>query len=314
LWAFSPTSASYTPSSSYSFNGSGRPITVTKVAGTTGRYVARFSGLSALLGTKNTVRVSVFGNDPTYCKPVGARLVRDSVEVRCYRLGTGAAANTRFTVLVTRDYADRAFAFAHQPTAASYSPAAAGSWNPAGTTTVTRLGAGHYQVDFRNLGNQLPSGVGGHVQVNGVGTSKAHCKAYAAIPGWDVTVYVRCYTPSGAPLDSKFTVLFTLPAAHLAYAFAEQASAAKYNPHAVYASNPADGLIEITRGGTGSYEITWGSVDSHIIDEGSMQVMAYGQDGAHCQPNFFAGSMVSVVCFAANGTLVDTRFMVLFHS
>ena len=314
LWAASPTSASYTPSNAYSFNGSGGPMTVTKVAGTTGRYVVRFSGLSALLGTRNTVRVSGFGNDATYCKPVGARLVRDSVEVRCYRMGTGAAANTRFTVLVTRGYAGRAFAFAHQPTAASYSPAAAGSWNPAGTSTVTRLGIGHYQVDFRGLGNQLPSGVGGHVQVSGVGTGKAHCKAYAAIPGWDVTVYVRCYTPSGAPADSKFTVLFTLPAAHLAYAFAEQASATKYKPHATYASNPADGLIEITHDATGSYEITWGNVDSHIIDEGSVQVMAYGQDGAQCMPNFFAGSRVSVVCFAANGTLVDARFTVLFHS
>lgn len=314
LWAFSPSSASYTPLSSYSFNGSGGPMTVTKVAGTTGRYVARFSGLSALLGTKNTVRVSGFGNDATYCKPVGARLVRDSVEVRCYRMGTGAAANTRFTVLVTRDYADRAFAYAHQPTAASYSPAAAGSSNPAGTTTVARLGAGHYQVSFRGLGNQLPSGVGGHVQVNAVGTSKAHCKAYGAPADWDVIVYVQCYTPSGAPVDSKFTVLFTQPAAHLAYAFAEQASAAKYSPHAVYRSSPADGLIEITHDQTGSYEITWGNVDSHIIDEGSMQVMAYGQDGAHCKPNFFGGSSVSVVCFAANGTLVDTRFMVLFHS
>src|SRR5919107_373322 len=142
LLANLPTTASYTPSRYSSFNGSGGPLTVTKVAGTTGRYVARFGGLSALLGTKNTVRVSGFGSEATYCKPVGARLVRDSVEVRCYRMGTGAAANAQFTLLVTRDYADRAFAFAHQPTAASYSPAAAGSWNPAGTSTVTRLGAG----------------------------------------------------------------------------------------------------------------------------------------------------------------------------
>jgi hypothetical protein len=43
--------------------------------------------------------------------------------------------------------------------------------------------------------------------------------------------------------------------------------------------------------------------------------MAYGRDGAHCKPTYLSASdNVSVQCFAANGTPVDTRFMVLFHS
>ena len=70
------------------------------MAGTTGRYVARFVGLSTLLGTGNTLHVPGHGSDATYCKPVGHRLVRDSVEVRCYKIGTGAAANTLFSLKV----------------------------------------------------------------------------------------------------------------------------------------------------------------------------------------------------------------------
>ena len=81
----------------------------------------------------------------TYCKPVGAFLVRDSVEVRCYRIGTGAAVNTDFQLNVLGKRDDRAFAFANQPTATSYAPASAGSWNPAarpGSTATAWAGTG----------------------------------------------------------------------------------------------------------------------------------------------------------------------------
>jgi hypothetical protein len=245
--------SSSTPEATLSFNRSGGRITITKVGGTTGRYVARFGGLSALLGTANTVHVSADGVDATYCKPVGGRLVHDSVEVRCFKIGTGAAANALFSLQVVGKRDDRAFAFAHQPTAADYSPAAAGSWNPTGATRVRRAGVGTYVVTFSGLGARLSTGVGGHVQANAVGTGKAHCKTYEWGSGTDVGVEVRCYTPAGTPADSKFTVLFTPPAAHLAYAWADQPSSAYYSPYAVFSSNPVGGAVTITNYGTGVY-------------------------------------------------------------
>src|SRR3954453_21001546 len=45
-WADRPSAASYHPSANYAFNRSGGAITVTKPAGTTGRYAVRFPGLS----------------------------------------------------------------------------------------------------------------------------------------------------------------------------------------------------------------------------------------------------------------------------
>jgi len=200
----------------FAFNRSGGAITVTKPAGTTGRYVVTFSGLSGLLGGRSAVHVNQYGFDDTYCKPVGARLVSDKVEVRCFKASTRAAANAGFTLLVTRDYANRAFAYAHQPTATDYSPNAQGSWNPAGSSRVFRSGVGKYRVVFKGLGAQLPPNAAGHVQVNAVGTGKAHCKPQEFGGTPDLGISVRCFSAAGALVDSKFTVLFLLPASHLA--------------------------------------------------------------------------------------------------
>ena len=176
LQATNPTATSYHPLAERSFNRSGGAMTITKVAGTTGRYIARFSGLSALLGGKSTVRVTASGDNNTYCKPVSASLVRDSVEVRCFRIGTGAAANVAFYLQVIGKRDNLAFAFGNQPTAVSYTPSSAGTWNPAGATQVVRIGIGQYYVSFKGLGGRLPADVEGHVQVNAIGTGKTYCK------------------------------------------------------------------------------------------------------------------------------------------
>ena len=313
LHAAQPTAASYAPNASSSFNASGGAMTLTKVAGTTGRYVARFRGLSALLGSKSTVHVSGFGTDASYCKPAAPRLVRDSIEVRCFKIGTGAAVNAQFKLMVSRDYPGRAFAYAHQPTATSYTPAAAGTSNPYGGATVTRSGLGQYQVYFAGLVGQLSENVAGHVQVNAVGTGKAHCKPN----GWggeDVIVMVNCYTPAGLPVDSKFTVFFTLPAASLAYAWSNQPSTGLYNPLAAWSSNPAGAVTRITRVSQGTYTILWEGLDPFIVQDGNVQVTAYGTDNAQCKVTGYGTTDAVVRCLGANGAPVDTRFLVLFHS
>ena len=185
------------PGTGYSFNRAGRgTITIAKPAGTTGRYIATFTGLSAYLGGRSTVHVTGFGSYGTSCKPAAAYLVNDAVEVRCYAIATGLPVNSEFSLLVTRNYADLAFAYAQQPTGTNYSPAAAGSWNPAGTSTVTRSGTGLYRVTFNNLGSRLPPNVGGHVQVNAVGTNNTYCNAYNWETGGspNLSVDVRCFT------------------------------------------------------------------------------------------------------------------------
>ena len=302
------------PLPGYSFNRSGGAMTIARVAGTTGRYVVRFHGLSALIGNRNTVRVTAAGQDPIYCKPVGGFLVRDSVEVRCYRMGTGAATNGSFHLHVLGKRGDRALAFGNQPAAASYAAPSNGTWNPAGATRIHRDGVGLYRVVFSGLGAQTVPYALGHVQVNGVGTDKKYCN----VQGWsgspDLTVTVGCYTPAGAPADAKFTVLFTQPVNHLGYAWGDATTAARYTPYSPFASNPTGGAITIYRYQVGQYTIEWTGLDPELSGYGSPQVTTWGEGNAQCVVRTRDTYSAAIQCYAANGVPMDTQYTVMLGS
>jgi hypothetical protein len=313
VWGNDPTTASYTPSSLYAFNRLGNPITITKPAGTTGRYLVRFGGLSSFLGNKSTVHVTGYLPDNTYCKPAGPALVNNQVEVRCFRMGTGAATNALFTALVTRNYGDLAFAYASQPTAASYAPPAAQSWNPGGAINVTRSAVGSYLVTFTDLGT-ITSGNLGHVQVSAVGTSSAHCKVLNWNGTPNLAVGVRCFSNAGAAIDSKFNVLFLLPAPRLAYVWAEQPLTGSYSPSPSFRFNPSGGPVTITRTAPGAYTVTWQGADPQIIDGGDVQVTAYGTGNAQCKVERWTGDIVLIRCFGPTGAPMDSQFTALYGS
>ncbi len=318
LLAADPTAASYTPLGNTAFNRSGGPITVTKVAGTTGRYIATFSRLSSFVGSRNTVHITAHGMPPgaetAYCKPVAASLVADKVEVRCFKAGTSAAVNAQFSLLVTRDYADLAFAYASQPTIASYT-ATASSWNPAGATKVARSAVGQYLVTFNGLGGELPYLVGGHVQVNAVGTANAHCQVAAWGGSPNMAVRVGCFTAGGAPVDTKFTVLFLVPTDHLAYALIDQLGYGDYFPNALYGTNPArSGGAFVSHSTAGIYTVTWREADPAILGDGTVQVTAYGQKGEQCKVTKWDYQEVEVRCFTVKGVLTNSYFTVLLGS
>ncbi len=303
------------PPATMVYNRSGGKITITRPTGTIGRYVATFTGLSALLGARSTVQVTAYTTDNSHCKPVNGALVNDKVEVRCFNSATGAPAEATFSLVVLRKSAGRAFAYANQPTAASYSPQTSGSWNPSGTSKVTRLGKGFYQVHFNNLGAQLTSH-GGHVQVSAVGAGSAYCKLVEEWGGNpNLSVTVQCYGLVGQPADAKFTVLWQGPSAHLAYAYANQPTAASYAPSAFWSSNPTGGPISVQRASTGVYFVDWRGVDPSIIDLGNIQVTALGfYEYAQCKIHGFGSTIAGVRCFAPNGALVDVAFTVLLGS
>jgi hypothetical protein len=316
LHAGSPTSASYAPLPYLSYNASGGTMNITRPAGTTGRYVVTFRGLSALLGTRSTVHVTEYGLNDTYCKPTNGRLVNDKLEVRCFKASTRAPANTAFTVLVSGVQDKRAFAYAHRPTSTDYSPAAAGSYNPAGAIRVYRDGVGRYRIAFNNLGAQIPANISGHVQVNAVGTGAAHCKledwGHSTTPNLYLDVW--CYTPAGVLTDSKFTALFVLPATHLAYAYASQPSSPSYTAPVASSSNPAGGAVTITRNGVGDYIVDWAGVDAEIVDGGTVQVTSQGGGNSQCKATGLYQTGATVQCFAPNGTRVDALYTVMLSS
>jgi hypothetical protein len=311
-FADKPTTASYTPVLEQSYNRSGGRITIQRPA--TGRYVVTFAGLSAALGPKSTVHVTSH-SAWVHCKPMNGALVGDKVEVRCLDISSGSPANTTFGIVVLGKAAGRAFAFAHKPTSASYAPAGSGSHNPAGTMRIVRLSTGNYQVLFNNLGSQLQSRAG-HVQVNAVAGGKAWCKAAEEWGGNPhLSVLVQCYTTGGLPADAKFTVLFQLPAPHLAYAYANQPSLSSYTIGPFWSSNPAGGQVTVSRFNRGDYTVTWTGADAQILGLGNAQVTAVGTyDNASCTLTRRTVESASVYCFAANRAPVDVPFSVLLGS
>jgi hypothetical protein len=316
LHAGAPTAPSYAPVPYLSYNQSGGAMNITKPAGTTGRYIVTFRGLSAVLGSKSTVHVTEYGLGDTYCKPTNGRLVYDKIEVRCIKASTRQAANAAFTVVVLGKPSAAPFAYAHQPTSNGYQAAAAGTWNPGGATTVYRRGVGEYHVVFTGLALGYSPTTSGHVQVNAVGTGKAHCvvEDWGRVNTSDLNLQVMCYTPAGVPVDSKFTVLFLIPDSHVAYTYANQPSATNYSPQAQYTSNPAGGGATITRNGVGKYTVIWPGVDAEIIDGGTVQVTAAALYNTQCKATSLFDSGVIVHCFAPNGAPRDAEFTVLFGS
>jgi hypothetical protein len=103
------------------------------------------------------------------------------------------------------------YARANNPTASSYTPTAAYSYNSSGgTITITRSSTGSYAVRFRGLGGHGTAG--GHVQVTAYGSGSEACKVSSwSSLGPDFIVYVRCFTVAGTPVNTQYTVLVTWP-------------------------------------------------------------------------------------------------------
>lgn len=313
VFANDPFAKSYTPGSGGAFNGSGGSITISR-PGATGRYVVRFSGLSSLLTSSNTVHVTSHGDGMTYCKPMSGSLAHDKVEVRCFQAASGLPVAGTFSVLVLGRTAMRGYAFANQPTAASYTAPSTGSHNPAGTTTISRGGTGTYQVVFNSLGSRL-AGQGGNVQVNSVASGGAHCKLNGQ---WSVstniTVNVQCYSASGGPVDAKFSVLVLLPAPRLGYTYAAQQTVAQYTGDPYWSTNPDGGAVIITRISQGVFDVEWPNALDDFIEYGNIQVTALGYDAGQCKISTTYRARAGVKCFAANGAAADLPFTVMLGS
>jgi hypothetical protein len=99
------------------------------------------------------------------------------------------------------------YVWANNPTAASYTPAPAYSYDSAGgPITITRTSKGRYTVRFGGLGG---NGIaGGNVQITAYGPGTERCKVLNwASGGADFVLNVRCTNLAGFPDDTRFTVL-----------------------------------------------------------------------------------------------------------
>lgn len=99
-WAHSPTSASYTPSSTYAYNSANGPVTARRLS--VGNYEVKFDGLGGQGRAGGNVQVTGYGSSQNDCKVYfwssgGSDF---AARVRCLT-PSGASVDDRFTILIT---------------------------------------------------------------------------------------------------------------------------------------------------------------------------------------------------------------------
>ncbi len=208
LWANAPTTADYAPTAGYSYNDSGAANRIRRTA--TGSYTAELPGIT---DANASVLVTAYGSNADRCEAAGwyALLGSTYVTVRCTN-ASGQPADTRFNLSYTvrgipglgssgGDNAG-AYAWASQPSSASYTPPASYANNDlGGNLGLRRSSTGVYQLD---IPHDAPVSRD-TVLVTAYGADGSYCKS----GGWGrgstrTTLTVRCFDGAGAPHDTRF--------------------------------------------------------------------------------------------------------------
>ena len=203
-FANEPSSPSYTPNPLASYTTGPGAMLIT--------HLALDGDYRVDLGTGNPAH-STFLVGEKYFYPGHLCTIRawltSSVGVRCFD-DTGALHDKHYWILQVqggRPGRRIGFAWANQPTAASYTPALNRSFNSSGGgIMVTRTGVGRYAIEFAGL--QKLAGHTENVQVTPWGTGYSSCK----VVGWGnsaagLRVSAECRKLNGTFKDARFNVL-----------------------------------------------------------------------------------------------------------
>ncbi|QZZ20976.1 FAD-binding protein [Leptothermofonsia sichuanensis E412] len=212
LWANQPTTAEYTPDTSYQWNSKGLVNTVRRIG--TGHYQATLPGMNVAGGT---VLVTAYGTGTERCKVGGWNWSGNStiVNVYCFNVD-GNPVDTRFTLSFMTDvdlgvpepdgWWSGGYVWADQPTETDYVPATNYQRNTNSNTPnrIKRLSTGAYQVHFPNLSLAHST-----AQVTAYGSGSEYCTVqYWGSDGSNgAIVSVQCFDRSGALVDTRFTLM-----------------------------------------------------------------------------------------------------------
>lgn len=103
--------------------------------------------------------------------------------------------------------------------------------------------------------------------------------------------------------------------AQTGYAWANEPTAAEYEPNRLYSFNAGGGRVLISRLGTGSYNVQFEGLGGKGVGGGDVHVTSYGPGSSACKvvvwsypaPNFQA----RVDCFGSDGAPTDAMFTIL---
>lgn len=261
-WANLPTSPSYTPHPSYSWNGNRGAPTITRTA--VGTYAVRFPGLSPQGAELGHVQVSPHGTLPVRAKVAswGADTGDMVVQVRCFDFA-GAPTDARFVCSynekaapIDPDQGSGAHLLTSQPTATLSSPIASvsdsnGRYGPKDAETIERLTVGRYRVNLPDVAPNQSSTV--QVTAYGTGTEYASVDQWVSDGCGGTDVVVETWDTTGAPADARFTLryLTNRPASTPVVAWARvdpYGQGASWSPPAFDQYSTAGQPITVTRG------------------------------------------------------------------
>lgn len=318
VWAEQPDATStYTPNVLYSYNSSGKGVTVTPVS--TGVYKVNLPGLKST-GPTNAM-VTAYGNSG-YCvmQNWDATTATVQVRVRCYDKD-GKPANARFTMLYqapSAGFGDSetglAFVTADQLKTETYTPPATLSYNSTGgVNTVHREKRGRYVVNLPGL-----TTVGGTVIVSAYGPNPARCKISDWGQDTDGThAGVYCFNEKGVADDAQFTLVYSRksPVVHAdgvrgVYAYGTKPTEQDYTAPKTYAYNGiTSAALTIHHAGLGQYSVAIPGMSG--IGPSSMLVSAVGADNVYC--NVVGWAPLVTQCYAQGANQTESRFTTAFH-
>jgi hypothetical protein len=221
VWANNPSTAigvSYTPSTTYQFNSTGRLNTITRTG------VGAYSVVFPDFGPRGTALVTAYGAGDARCKidrfsvlppnPFNPNEPLDTVvRVRCFDRN-GAPVDSMFTAIYTYPepgMTRSAYLLYDRP---GFLPNPNFTHNSTGAANlVTRADAGRYNVTLPGLGLPSSSTIPRHVKVTAYGAA-SDPSAFCSVDnvdsvGNDAVAEVRCFSPqTGARTDSGFTLSY----------------------------------------------------------------------------------------------------------
>ncbi|MBB5867721.1 hypothetical protein F4553_001100 [Allocatelliglobosispora scoriae] len=313
LWANQPTTASYDPSTYYSFNSTGAVNHVVRLA--VGRYEVQLPNLGAAGGVAHA---TAYGNTGNTCQIGFWTRSGDTLLMHVNCFAGSAYADTVFTAaFVNRPTAaDFTYLFADQPTAASYTPTSSYQFNSSGASnTIQRLGTGYYMVNVNGV-----RGIG-DVQITGYGANLARCSvgSFASLgyPRFGGVAFVHCVDAASAPVDANFTLTTSVLTGFLgrvpaAYARVDPPApltrTTPYTPTTLF--NSTGSGVTATRTGVGRTVV---AMPGQPLIGGTVHVTAYSFGTERCGVAAWGSIGVTVQCWQGS-VAYDSPFTVVFQA
>jgi hypothetical protein len=197
---------SQTPNLLYQSTSAGTTITRNRTS--TGRYTVTIPGMGVTGGNVQLTSVASLGT----CRAVSwsGTVLDETVTVACNK-PAGTPVDAQFDLLFLHRLGPEgwgggpsAYLLANKPNATSYTPTATHRFNTKGKAmSILRGGTGNYTVILSGM----PAG--GAALVTAFGSGTAHCQLSSLGTVTPMKAIVRCFTPTGAATNAKFSLAYT---------------------------------------------------------------------------------------------------------